>query len=194
MGIQQVFNFLLYRIDQILLAVVGLKDQIDENVSLYIYLAKFPEILASVIVIIGTVAFPRVYVQYPFTVRSLSLRIKKYSFSVLGYIAAFIGLLYAYIKVWSGQADPLSLAPPFLLNALLIIVANNISYSMLRQGYLNKLIVNMIAAVVIGVSLSILLRVGGNTYALSWIVPIQMASFIILSLTTTWGERIELYA
>lgn len=194
MGVQQAFNFLMYRMDQILLSVMGLKAHFDENISMYIYMAKFPETLASVIVILGTVIFPKAYVQYPFTIRLIGSQFKRYKLFFIGYVPLFIVLIYAYMKFWNGKSSPYYLAVPFLLNSLLIIFANNITYSMLRQGYLQRLIVNMLVAVITGLLLALTIKDGINVYVLSWIVPIQMVTFLILSLSTKWGKSIELHA
>lgn len=194
MGVQQVFNFLLYRMDQIVLAVFGLKGQFDENISMYIFMAKFPEILTSVVVILGTVIFPKAYVRYPFTLHSLLVQLKRFKFFLPGYALLLAVLMYAYTIFWNGTTSPLYLVPPFLLNALIMIFANNISYSMLRQGYLQRLIVNMILAVMTGFLLTLLFMGGINMYLLSWIVPIQMIVFVALSLTAQWGKNIELHS
>lgn len=192
MGVQQTLNFLLYRLDQIILAIIGLKLQSDQF-SMYIYMAKFPEILSSVIVIIGTVSFPKAYIRYPFTLEGMMSQLKRYRLYLVGYLLALMTLLYAYMKLWIGQADPLYLAPPFLLHALLMLFANNVTYSMLRQGYLGKLILNLSMAVAIGGLVSIS---GGavSIYVLSWIVPLQLATFMATSLAANWGKRIELQA
>lgn len=194
MGIQQVFNFLLFRMDQIILAVIGLKEHFDESISMYIYMAKFPEILASIIVILGTVTFPKAYIKYPFTMLALLSQFKRYKMFFLGYVVLFVVLIFAYMKFWNGQTSPSFLALPFLLNALLIIFANNIMYSMLRQGYLHKLVVNLALAVMMGLFFSLVFIGGINIYLLSWIVPVQVLIFLLLSFSAKWGKSIELHA
>jgi hypothetical protein len=95
--------------------------------------------------------------------------------------------------LWKGRQIPAYLAAPFLVHAVIIILANNITYSTLRQGYLRRLLMNLSFAVVAGLSLSVFLRFNFSAALLSWVVPIQL--FILLSTTfiLKWGKPREIY-
>jgi len=193
MGTQQALNYLLFRADQIILAVLGLKMQMDSTVGMYVFLAKFPELVSGVMVVAGTVIFPRMYIRYPFDRQALLGAVRAHSGYIAGYTAAVAAALFAYLALWNGQAIPLYLAVPFLVQSLCIVLANNITYSTLRQGYLQRLLVNLTRAVLAGGVIFLFLQHDFSIRTLSWIVPVQLLLFIGLSLTLGWGRRRELY-
>jgi len=193
MGLQQALNYLLFRADQIVLAVLGLKMQMNGSVGTYVFLAKFPELVAGVMVVAGAVYFPRMYIRYPFDSQALISTIKGYYGYIVSYVAAVTVALFAYLYLWNGEAIPLYLAVPFLVHSLCIVLVNNITYSTLRQGYLQRLLVNLTWSVLAGVVIFLFLKYDFSIRALSWIVPVQLLLFIGISLTLKWGRSRELY-
>ncbi len=193
MGLQQTLNYILFRADQILLAVLGLKLQSAANASIYVFLAKFPELVSGVMVVVGTVIFPRVYLKYPFDRQTLVGTIKSFSGFICAYVAVVSLAFFVYLLIWKGGALSFYLTIPFLLHALCVILVNNITYSALRQGYLQKLLTNLSWAVLAGGALFLLLQTRFSISALPWLVPLQLLLFITLSLTLDWGRRRELH-
>lgn len=193
MGMQQALNYLLFRADQIILAVLGLNLQFNNSVGMYVFLAKFPELVSGVMVVAGTVLFPKVYIKYPLDRTALLGNFKKNAIFVLGYISVIVLSVYIYINLWNGQNIPFYLALPFCIHSSCIILANNITYSSLRQGYLGRLLLNLSVAVLIGLLLAFLVYYDFSVRTLSWIVPIQLIIFISVTFVLKSGRSRELY-
>lgn len=193
MGIQQVLNYLLFRADQIVLAILGLKMQQNGSVAMYLFLAKFPELVSGILVVAGTVIFPRIYIRYPFDRQMLLPTVWRFSGIIAAYAAALSIALFAYLFLWYGEKVPPYLAVPFLIHSLCIILVNNITYSALRQGYLQRLLTNLTWSLLAGVVSMTLLRSDAAVGILAWLVPTQLLVFIILSLSFSWGRSRELY-
>jgi hypothetical protein len=133
------------------------------------------------------------YIRFPFDRHALLGVIRSHSGYIAGYVAAVSAALFAYLFLWNGQAIPLYLVVPFLVHSLCIVLANNITYSTLRQGYLQRLLVNLTWAVLAGVVIFLFMQHDFSVRTLSWIVPVQLLLFISLSLTLGWGRSRELY-
>lgn len=193
MGVQQVLNHLLFRADQIVLAILGLKLQSVNDAGMYIFLAKFPELAAGVMVVAGTVLFPRMYISYPCDIRQLLGSLVKRWPLAAGYVAALALALALYLVLWKGTDISPWLLLPFLLHTLAIILVNNITYSALRQGYLRRLLINLAVAVSVGLAVAVQLHFDFNVFVLAWIVPVQLLVFISLTFALNWGRTRQLY-
>lgn len=194
MGLQQALNYMLFRADQIALAILGLKMQQSESAGMYLFLAKFPELVSGVMVVVGTVFFPRMYLKYPFDLQTLINTARNESILVAAYVLSVSSALFGYLFLWKGESISPYLVVPFLIHALCIIIVNNVTYSTLRQGYLNRLLTNLTWAVLSGAALCLIVYHEFSIRLLSWLVPIQLLLFIVLSLTLAWGQRRDLYA
>jgi len=194
MGVQQVLNYLLFRFDQVLLALMGLKDQFSETIALYVFLAKFPELAAGVMVIAGTVAFPKYYVRYPIKFGELQKILQKFAALIAAYLLLFFFAVAGYTMIWKGSGVPWLLVLPFLLHSLFILPANNLTFSMLRQGYLDGLIMKLASSAAVGLVVVILVSVYRDITILAWLVPVQLLAFILLGLFFNWGRHKALYA
>jgi hypothetical protein len=194
MGVQQALNYLLFRFDQVLLAVMGLKTHFSETVALYVFLAKFPELAAGVMVIAGTVAFPSLYIHYPIDSGEIWKTIQKYSLVIAAYTLVLPLAAAAYMIVWKGNGVPWLVVLPFVIHSLLILPTNNLTYSMLRQGYLGGLISKLAISAVSALILILALGAYRDITILAWLVPAQLFTFILLGLLFGWGRQKALYA
>jgi len=193
MGVQQALNYLLFRADQIVLAILGLQLQSLNDAGMYIFLAKFPELAAGIMVVAGTVLFPRIYISYPCDIRQLLGALVKHGPLAAGYVAALALSMYVYLLLWKGPDISPWLLLPFLLHTMVIVLVNNITYSALRQGYLRRLLTNLALAVSVGLAVAVQLHFGFNVFALAWIVPVQLLVFITLTFALNWGRTRQLY-
>lgn len=192
MGLQQALNYLMFRADQIVLALIGLNSQFSENLSLYVFLAKFPELLSGVLVIAGTVFFPKYYLKYPFSVNAIISKCLKNAPIFLFYAALVLLAFLAYSGLWKGSAISPNLLIPFFVHSLFILLANNITYSALRQGYLRRLLMNLAISAFSGLVMAIVV-LRFDVMLLAWAVPLQLLVFIILTLLFKWGRPVGLY-
>lgn len=193
MGIQQGLNYLMFRADQVVLAVLGVTVQLKNDIAMYVFLAKFPELLSGILVIAGTVLFPRYYIKYPFDQKMIFSWLRNKISVILVYISMLALALYMYTYLWSGRMFPFYLMIPFVVHSLCIIVANNITYSSLRQGYLRRLLSNLAISLVAGLSLTLLACLKFTIIYLAWIVPLQLMVFIALTFSLKWGRQVGLH-
>jgi hypothetical protein len=193
MGLQQALNYLLFRADQIMVAVLGLQAQVQEHLGMYLFLAKFPELAAGVLGIAGTVVFPMLYLKQPLDYRLLRPRAGRLALGGAAFCGG-VGLsLLFYLGFWKGEGIPPQLALPFLVHALCIMLVNHITYSSLRQGYLQRLLMQLLISLAGGAFVVMWLGFNFSLLTLSWLVPIQLLAFVLLSLLLPRGTRRELY-
>ena len=193
MGLQQSLNYLLFRADQIILAIMSLRMQAQEGVSMYVFMAKFPELVSGVAVIAGTVMFPKYYIKYPFEIHQAKEFLRDHAPLLLGYMVALSVAIFMYISLWSGKPIPVSIIIPFLCQTLCIVLVNNITYSAIRQGYLRRLLINLLLSATIGILSAALFQFRFDAYVLAWLVPAQLLTLIIMSFVFKWGKRSDLY-
>lgn len=116
-----------------------------------------------------------------------------YPWFLIGYVAALLLSFFAYLLLWKGALIPVYLALPFLVHALCILPVNNLTYSMLRQGYLHRLLVNLALSVIVGLVLVLVLQYEFSVNTLALVVPLQLLLLVSLSLSLDWGRRRVLY-
>ncbi|MRR54706.1 MAG: hypothetical protein EG822_09380 [Deltaproteobacteria bacterium] len=188
MGIQQVLNYLLFRFDQIVLAIIGLKLTMHGDVGMYVFLARFQELISGVVILAGTVLFPKMYIKYPINGWAIIINLKKHAHYVIGYAATIFVAMVVYLNLWKGQPIPYYLALPFLIQTMCIVLVNNVTYSVIRQGYLRSLLSNMSFSTILGLLMFVFLQFDLSALDLAWIVPTQVIMFLLLSFVRDWGK------
>jgi hypothetical protein len=202
MGIQQILNYCLCRLDQIVLPLIIGEYKIIEASHKFIFLSKFTELLSAMVVIVGAVILPKVYISYPYNLKKFysltrSNLNRRVLFILLG--LAILGptlMLLTYTKFWSGSLIAFTTTLPFLVHSLCIFPTYVITYSMMRQGYLSGLLRNLSISFFVGILTCFVTFYGKLSWeqTLPWLVPIQLLTFITLTFLLKWGVKRELYA
>jgi hypothetical protein len=195
-ALQGLLNVAVFRLDQIVLALMLFLFHAappQEQLGIYVYLARFPELANGLLVIVGTVLFPLHHLQPVTAGRPAQPALRL--FVPLG-LAAAVGTATvvaaaAYLKADGGF--PLGLAALFLLQVPLIMLANLATYSMQSQGHLPGLLRNLGIACAAGSAVAVLAVCTSSIMLMAAVVPIQLAAFIALSLRVRWGPAIPLY-
>jgi len=193
MGLLQVFNYLMFKLDQIVLASTLFIVANSNFLAQYLFMAKFPELVSGILTAVGTVLFPKLYIIYPLKNNDSLRIIKQICLNLLTVLLTIIGsLIYKYI--WNGH-EFLSwyFITPFLVHSSVIYIVNNISYSMIRQGYIRKLLINVVFSVISGFVTVVILYFQNNYSFLIWVVPLQLVIFSLFSFNIAWGKRKEIY-
>ncbi len=198
MGVQQALNYLLFRIDQIALGTTFVSLLIfakgPNYLAKYLFMAKFPELVAGVMVIVGTVVFRDIHIQHPVDWLGEHTHLKGYSLAVWGAPGLIVLMSVPYVMLWGGDPIEPLFVIPFLVHAICIFPANLITFSMIRQECLSGLLRNLIASVMMGVMLVAGIAVLKHVTVLAWVVAIQLVTFIVLSYLLPWGNPRKLYA
>jgi hypothetical protein len=198
MGYQQLLNYITFRGDQLLLAT-GIGAAVIQTggpdfLQKYLFLARYPDLVSGVMVVLGVVLLPRLFLPYPIEGFRLRSAVVRHWPWLLAYVAAIATPILFQSLLWQGSTIHRWLLVAFVASALLILPANVLTYSMIRQGHLAALVRNLTWAIVGGLVLN------GVGYALSTPIPLvltiptQLSLFVTLGLTTSWGARKALYA
>src|SRR5207249_3109236 len=97
--------------------------------------------------------------------------------------------LAVYSLVWRGAPIPTILLTCAAVSALLILPANALTYSMIRQGHLRGLVRNLVIVVTIGLGTIVASYVFAAPMIFVIAVPLQLAVFVVLALTSNWLAR-----
>ena len=193
MGLLQVFNYLMFKLDQIVLASTLFIVANNNFLAEYLFMAKFPELVSGILTAVGTILFPKLYITYPLKSNNSLKIIKQICLNLLTVFLTVIGSLI-YKLLWNGH-ELLSwyFVIPFLVHSAFIYIVNNISYSMIRQGYIRRLLLNLVSSVISGFVIVVILYSQNNYSFLIWIVPLQLGLFSLFSFNIPWGKRKEIY-
>lgn len=138
LGIQQILNYVLFRINQYLILVPFFIEKIDNSifVNKFLFMARYPEIVSGVLVGVSPLYLP--YINK-----------KVFSFK---YVVAFVVVLclsfslggYLYKLFWAMDAT-ISFCDifPFALHCSLILYVNALSFVFLKDKKYNSLICNL---------------------------------------------------
>jgi hypothetical protein len=195
MGAQQVLNYLAFRIDQVILPVIGVmfgeRFRGAEFMNQYLFLAKFPELFSSMVVILGTVLLPRVFI------RDASVSLARHAWEHRRLLAVLLlitmGALAVYAATWNGRRIPVVAWLPFFCHALLVLPVNICTYSMLRHNHVGGLLRNLSVSSLVGMSLVTALGLTGQVALLGWVVPAQLALLIGFTYLLSWGKKSDVY-
>lgn len=186
MGMQQLLNFLLFRIDQLFLgtalAAAVISTQSGDFVRQFVYLARYPELASNVVVALAAMVLPRLFMRQPKMWQDAVLHLRRHrllaALTVLGGVCAFI----VYVTIWEGSTIPVLFGVPFLISALTALPVNAVSYSFIREQRIRLLVRNLAVSVGIGAILLLVAYWTGSVYPLLYAVPVQQIVFLTFAL------------
>ena len=197
MGVQQALNFGLFRLDELLLAMIVLGAGATMGRE-FVFQARFPQLISIIVVLSGVVVFPHFYLECgrhgrprlcgtPLRASHLVV------LAVIGVVGLFaMNIVYRRL-LW---AEPTTLpSVPFVLHACAVLPVNVITYSMLRQGCLLGLLRNLACSLAVGGVYLAVARLAGCpwTHALAWLSAIQLTAMIAFSFMLPWGTSRNAY-
>ena len=199
---QPVLNHILFRADQLALAIPALRGAIGVSdlaeLRAYLFLAKLPELVAGLVTVVGAVAFPRWALQPP-EESDVGRQLRRGPRGqLLAMSVPILGLCTAlYMMFWAG-AGRLTFwnGVPFFTNALLILPVNLLTYSMIARGRIHGLLRCLVPSVIpcaMTVVLVCLTKVEFPIWGWACVVPIQLGIFVTLSANLGWGAAIGLF-
>ncbi len=197
-GVAPLLNFLMFRVDQVLLGTTFVATLVatvgTDFVRQILFLGRYQELVAGGIAMLTGILLPRLHLRYPFAARDLLTTAATRRWLTLGYVAAVPLSLAAYSIVWRGSPLPVILFASVAVSALLILPANALTYSMIRQGHLRALVRNLAVAVTIGLG-TVVASYSFNVPMMFVVaVPLQLVVFVLLTLTSSWLASEHPYA
>jgi hypothetical protein len=181
LALQQALNFGLYRSDQLAYAVIGQTPGAAQ--AWFVFLTRFPEIVASAIVSVGPVLYPRLRLANPTATYS--------AFGVLGPTSMTLLCIVGLIPIWlaflsfggeTWKVDHWG-ALGVLMSAALVLPSSCMVYRSLRTGRVVEssrrlALANSIGLLCVGV---MVVAVDEPSTELIWAVVIQQIAFLMMS-------------
>lgn len=197
LAFQQLLNYMVFRGDQLILSTaLGtaiIRFAPPDYLQKYLFLAKYPELVAGVMVVVGAVFLPRLFVVYPID-RYRLWGTAVAHWHILGLYVLLVGApIILQAQLWRGSSIDPGLMAAFGISALLALPSNVLTYSMIRQGYVRALTRNLTFSLALGLAISAVGYALSSPIPLVLTVPVQLFLFIVLGLSVNWGERTPLY-
>lgn len=178
--VQQFFNYLLFKLDIILIPYINLgnSDGVFNDLPTYIVINKFTEIASSVYVVFGGFFFPKLY----------QANIGELANSRTGLFLCLLHFAFAYVAVqmYCFYMVSYSVSPVvqmlISISCVLGLVANFITYIFIAESNYVGLIVALFKSILFSFPVFIY---SFETESLRWMysmVPIQMSFFLFFSL------------
>ncbi|UAY52242.1 hypothetical protein [Ferruginibacter albus] len=179
--LQQIGNFIMFRLDQLLIAVslTGMVFLADTSLkSYYLFLAKFPEVASGVIVSLAPILYRKLGDE---TNASIGNLLKHKLFIVLSAGIIICQLLISfYIFKQKDITNDWLLFIPFVISSLLILPVNLVTYVLFKEGIISKINLLNLMSCVIGVGFFLLSFLFKSIYIFSLIVPVQLLVYVVL--------------
>ena len=181
LGIQQILNFSLFKIDQIiislgavLLVFFGIAGQ---DIQQILFLSKFPEL---VLVSLSFLYAPYLIIE---SREGLIAVLDKYKWLLVLYGAGLAVALCVYMLIWHGETDlDIVYAISYLVVSVLAVFVNMVTLGYLKKNEVNILVKNLVISSGIGVVFLLIIPFLGMGRYMVCSVPIQMLVFLILRL------------
>ena len=182
LGLQQLFNYLIFKIDQNIIFYTGnhfSESDYDTFLRQSAFLFKLPELISSILVSTAPVYLPHLKWN------NNKGKIKKYFFFYLitsAPIYAIIIFIYSRY-IWSlEQTINYIFLIPILLHSMLILPVNIITFNFLLNGKnLSKLLTSQFTAILVGTTITMFLYFfTKEVKSIFSIVPIQMTIYLIM--------------
>jgi len=177
--LQQVGNYFMFRLDQVIIAM-SLGISFFSNKSLithYLFLAKFPEVASGVIVTLAPILYRRLGDQAEVSLKKL---FNDKLFLLLSVCICICQLAVSFFLFKPGNMNNnILLFLPVVLSSLLILPANLVTYILLKNAEVSKINVLNFISCTIGLLVLGLVFLSNNVYIFSLLVPIQLLVYIV---------------
>ena len=185
LGIQQILNFSLFKIDQIiislgavLLVFFGIMGQ---DIQQILFLSKFPELVSGVLVSLSFLYAPYLIIE---SREGLIAVLNKYKWILVLYSVGMAVALWVYTLIWRGEADFLDIvyAVSYFIVSVLAVFVNMVTLGYLKKNEVNILVKNLVISSGIGIVFLLIIPFLGMGRYMVCCVPIQMLFFLALRL------------
>jgi hypothetical protein len=192
LAIQPLLNYLAFRMDH--LVVTGLFIWAPHSLhsgflSQYVFLAKFPELVAGIFVQAGLVIFPRLKLESAFTTNRVIELTRRHWPWAAGTLVAVTVAAAIYVQLYLLEQLPFAMVIPFAVHALLVFPTNLVSFGMFQVGRTHRLLTNLSIALLIGMAWVVTISAINSWSLLVWLVPLQLTAFVALGLMHSPSER-----
>ncbi len=178
--LQQVGNYIMFRMDQVIIAG-GLSAAFfikEFSVTQYLFLAKFPDLSSGIIVGLAPILYKKLGDHSRFSIRDL-LRDKNFrGISLTLFLAQIVA--YTFFLKLKQPGHGILIYFPFLLSTLLILPANLITYVLLKSNDVKKINMLNLVAILAGLLIVGTALVSGLTLLYCFTIPGILLTYILL--------------
>jgi hypothetical protein len=196
-GVAPLLNFLMFRVDQVLLGTTLISALVSsvggDFLRQLLFAGRYQELASGGLTLLTGILLPRLHIPYPVARTELLKAASRGRWLVVAYGVAMIAPLAGYSLLWRGPRLSLVLLGCTAASAFLILPANALTYSMIRQGHLRGLIRNLAVAVITGIVIISAGYAWVAPRAIMFVVPVQLGVFVVLAFTRSWLMRERLY-
>ncbi len=176
MAVQQLLNYGLFKNDQLAMALVG--SSTVEQGRIFVYLARFPELVSAVVVALAPMFFPKIY----------STQAKGHTREII----IFLLIVASVIIVGAfgfGRFSPAGMVTDFspfaaiAIHGLLVGPVNFKTYELLRSKNESFLMAALVRSNLFGIGLIAVATLGSVRLSSNvlWVVPAQQLVFLLIS-------------
>ena len=184
LGIQQILNFSLFKIDQIIISLgavlVVFFGIAGQDIQQILFLSKFPELVSGVLVSLSFLYAPYLIIE---SREGLIAVLDKYKWILVLYGGGLAIALWIYTLIWRGEADlDIVYAVSYLIVSVLAVFVNMVTLGYLKKNEVNILVKNLVISSGIGIVFLLIIPFLGMGRYMVCCVPMQMLFFLILRL------------
>ena len=184
LGIQQILNFSLFKIDQIIISlgaaimiVLGLS---EVDIQQILFLTRFPELVSGVLVSLSFLYAPYLVIDDSHKLMDV---LGKYKWYFLLYIVGLLLVFGVYLFIWEGEENiNIFYVVTYFLVSVLALFVNMITLGYMKKSKVNNLVKNLLISNLLGLSIGVVGYFLGLGKYVVGIVAIQMIVFLILRL------------
>jgi len=180
LGLQQIFNYMLFRLDQISMPLISRSMPALDSTGLsdFVFLTKYPELVSYFAAALGSIVFPKLDAYWGSN--SHDSRRERWLINMGLVVLCVFGLLI-YVVILQDGIDISYVFLPLVLAAFLSFEVNFVSFRMLSENSFKRLLVGSGIGVLFGVIIAIFAGYVQSIMIIYWVVPVQMIVFLMVS-------------
>lgn len=179
LGAQQVFNYLLFRLDQVSIPLLSRSIPLDSTgISNFVFLTKYPELVSYFAAALGSIVFPKLISRWG--PNGHDSQRERWATNIGLFFLCGFGLL---VYVMALHDDGLNIGyvfVPLVLAACLSFEVNFVTFQMLAANSFKRLLSGVGIGVFFGVVVAIFSAVAKSIILIYWIVPVQMLIYLVV--------------
>lgn len=176
LAVQQVLNYGLFKNDQLATGIINRATAGSD--ALFVYLARFPELISVLVTATGPLIYPQLYAQRA-APGFAGMPAEWRTVATVALVVA-MALLYAATGAHVVSQGVWPLVPAVTLSGLLVVPVNYRTYSLLREQRERELVAGLLKGNLVGVLAigALVVASGAVAPVVLWVIPAQQILFL----------------
>ena len=174
---QRVFNYLMFRLDQVSIPLLSRSMPALDSIGLsnFVFLTKYPELVSYFAAALGSIVFPKLRAHWG--LNSHDFRRERWLINMILVVLCIFGLLI-YVVILQDDLNFSYVFFPLALAAFLSFEVNFATFRMLTENSFKRLLTGSAIGVLFGFFTVIFAESIQSMALIYWVVPIQMVVFL----------------